>query len=217
MPTRVPVAIVEADLRRPTLAKILNVESEPGLTDVLQHVELLPQAVQPVGRVTDRDFSFSSEAGVAIRTEPRVGTLDVVTSGAETESLTAGVAAEGIKSVLARMTEEYDMVLIDSAPLLAVSDCVPLIGVVDGVVMVARWAYHRARSTPRHRASRARYRRASPRCRGERRLEEALPVRLRLWRVSTGLARWHWLLAPKDAMTALASAPVGRVLPVAAA
>jgi len=136
------VAILEADLRRPSLARLLNVGSEPGLADVLSHVELLPGAVQSVGTMTEdivsRSGSMADSTAVAVSSPLRAGTLDVVTSGQVPESITAALAANGIKSVLARMTELYDVVIVDSAPLLAVSDSVPLIGVVDGVVMVAR-------------------------------------------------------------------------------
>lgn len=154
------VAVLEADLRAPTLSTTLHVESEPGLSDVLAEVELLPEAIQPVSlpaNGADRQAlngiysqpaqaelgngsqrGHASRTSVAVKTEPLAGTLDVLTSGRKAEHFSASVAAEGIKSVLARMTEQYDVVLIDSAPLLAVSDSVPLVSEVDGVVVVAR-------------------------------------------------------------------------------
>jgi Mrp family chromosome partitioning ATPase/capsular polysaccharide biosynthesis protein len=154
------VAIVEADLRAPSLSKTLNVESEPGLSDVLAEVELLPEAIQSVALPADDrggqalngshaqrvrvDLGngtqrwHGSRTSVAVKAEPLVGSLDVLTSGGTPEHFSASLAAEGIKAVLARMTEQYDVVLIDSAPLLAVSDSVPLVGDVDGVVVVAR-------------------------------------------------------------------------------
>jgi Mrp family chromosome partitioning ATPase len=48
------------------------------------------------------------------------------------------LASERTGDVLAELAENYEMVLIDTPPLLAVSDAVPLIGQVDAVVLVVR-------------------------------------------------------------------------------
>jgi Mrp family chromosome partitioning ATPase len=136
------VAILEADLRRPTMARLLDVNAEPGLTDVFSQAEILRSAIQrvssshpltPTIAIDESDTSALLTIGEGTR-----GSLDVLTAGAPAETLTAAVAAEAIKSVLSRLTEEYDVVIIDSAPLLLATDAVPLLTAVDGVLLVAR-------------------------------------------------------------------------------
>jgi Mrp family chromosome partitioning ATPase len=48
------------------------------------------------------------------------------------------LAARRVREVLDWLAERHDVVVIDSPPLLAVSDAIPLFSVVDGVIIVAR-------------------------------------------------------------------------------
>jgi Mrp family chromosome partitioning ATPase len=47
------------------------------------------------------------------------------------------LGTERVQTLLARLKSEYDIVLIDSAPLLVVSDAVSLMSVADAIVVVA--------------------------------------------------------------------------------
>ena len=113
-------AVVDADLRRPSLAGALGLLPSPGLAEALEdgdEVEL--QSV--------RRFGSGHE-----------GVLDVLVSGRPPENPTALLTADRLRPVLARLASQYDVVLIDSPPLLAVSDALPLLSLVDGVALVAR-------------------------------------------------------------------------------
>jgi Mrp family chromosome partitioning ATPase len=48
------------------------------------------------------------------------------------------LAGARLRDVVQRLAAEYDIVLVDSPPLLAVSDGLPLLAVVDGVLVVVR-------------------------------------------------------------------------------
>ncbi|HXQ00379.1 MAG TPA: polysaccharide biosynthesis tyrosine autokinase [Solirubrobacteraceae bacterium] len=121
------VLLVEADLRRPTVAVQLDVTSGPGLADVLIGAISLRDAVQSVA------LEQPSGEGKSGRT------LDVLVAGAALppnpgeliESRAMEVLLENVRSI-------YDLVVIDTPPLTAVSDAFPLLRKVDGVVIVGR-------------------------------------------------------------------------------
>jgi capsular exopolysaccharide synthesis family protein len=121
------VLLLEADLRRPTIARQLDVRSGPGLADVLIGAVLMNEAIQSVA------LDQPSGEGSSGRT------LDVLVAGAALppnpgeliESRAMEVLLEGVRSA-------YDLVVIDTPPLTAVSDAFPLLRKVDGVVIVGR-------------------------------------------------------------------------------
>lgn len=118
--------LIEADLRRPMLAKTLAVNPVPGLVDAL--------------------VAVSSDPGDFVQT------LDVATPGGggevrELHALVAGpmppnpselLESQAMKRVLEWAASEYELVVVDTPPLLVVSDAIPLIGQVDGVIVVSR-------------------------------------------------------------------------------
>jgi succinoglycan biosynthesis transport protein ExoP len=121
------VLLVEADLRRPTVALQLDVSSGPGLADVLIGASSLQDAVQSV--------ALEQPSGE----RKSVRTLDVLVAGAALppnpgeliESRAMEILLENVRSI-------YDLVVIDTPPLTAVSDAFPLLRKVDGVVIVGR-------------------------------------------------------------------------------
>jgi polysaccharide biosynthesis transport protein len=121
------VLLLESDLRQPTLARQLAIQPGPGLTDVLIGARRLDQAAQP--------FALRAPSGEAAMGH----TVDVLTAGTvlppNPGELLESPAMEG---VLEQAKSGYDLVVIDTAPLTAVSDAFPLLTKVDGVVIVGR-------------------------------------------------------------------------------
>jgi Mrp family chromosome partitioning ATPase len=145
----VRVAAVEADLRRPSLADAFAVDKTPGLTDVVAGASPLEAAVQQVALKQPDDVE--SDVGVGLAEHDRAtltavdpsrngsaGALAVLTSGPKPPDPPAILASARARSVVAELLEAYDLVLIDSPPLLVVSDALGLIPSVDGVVLVTR-------------------------------------------------------------------------------
>ena len=62
----------------------------------------------------------------------------MVPAGGPPAEFPAGLASGHLRGVLDAAVSAYDMVLIDSAPLLATADVLPLLSEVDGVVVVTR-------------------------------------------------------------------------------
>jgi capsular exopolysaccharide synthesis family protein len=119
------VLLVEVDLRRPTIAKQLAIRPGPGLSDVLIGAAQMSDAIQSV------------ELDVASANGSQTGALDVMVAGAmPPPNATALVESHAMEAVLDQAQSAYDLVVIDSPPLTVVSDAFPLLGRVEGVVIV---------------------------------------------------------------------------------
>jgi capsular exopolysaccharide synthesis family protein len=111
--------LVEADLRRPCLARLLGLAPRPGLADVL------------AGR---------AEAGQALA---RLGPLAVLAAGEDRDpgALVRGPAAAGL---LEQLRAGFELVILDAPPALSFADGDRLSGDADGALLVIR-----AGATPR--------------------------------------------------------------------
>lgn len=110
----VRTVVVDADLRRPRLHLLFDVDPTRGLTTALLG-ESVEQLVRPV---SDR--------------------LDVLTAGPVPANPSEVLGGPAMKVVVERLASRYDLVLMDSAPLLPVADSVGLAAVVDGVILVTQ-------------------------------------------------------------------------------
>ena len=118
--------LIEADFRKPTAARRHNLAPSPGLAELLTHQTDLESATQtiPVSAVTGKT------AGTA--------TLDVITSGSPPPSPANLLGSEEMRALFKTLGESYDLVVVDAPPILVIADPIPLIGMVDGVIVVAR-------------------------------------------------------------------------------
>lgn len=146
------VAVVEANFRRPVLAKLLGVDGAFGLAEVLTgtlSVEDAIQRVLPTHSAPVPDASGSA-AAVATAVESRSkGSLFVLPGGGPAANPPALLAQAAITDVLHSLAEDFDYVLIDAPSPLEVSDVMPLLNIVDGIVIVARLAHTREPSAQR--------------------------------------------------------------------
>jgi Mrp family chromosome partitioning ATPase len=110
------VLLVEADLRRPSIAGRLGLERTVGLTSVLAGQIELTAAVQ---RTTYG--------------------ADVLTSGPLVPTPGELLASQRMRHVLTEARALYDHVVIDTAPVLTVGDTSALLPLVDGVLLLCRW------------------------------------------------------------------------------
>jgi capsular exopolysaccharide synthesis family protein len=121
------VLLMEVDLRRPTLSQQLDVQAGPGLADVLIGATSLNEATQSV------DLDPPSDQG------RRGRTFDALTAGAVLPPNPAElVESRAMEELLDQAKAVYDLIVVDTPPLTAVSDAFPLLGKVDGVIIVGR-------------------------------------------------------------------------------
>lgn len=109
------VVLVDGDLRRPSVAGYLGVEGSVGLSTVLIGRASLADVVQPWG-------------------EPH---LHVLPAGAVPPNPSELVGSASMVWVLRELAAEYDFVVVDTPPLLPVTDAAILARLVDGAIMVA--------------------------------------------------------------------------------
>jgi Mrp family chromosome partitioning ATPase/capsular polysaccharide biosynthesis protein len=136
------VAIVESDLRQPSLATIFRVQATPGLLNVLSDGVGLRDALQTVGA----DTAVATERASATVTAQsngdaglgRKGSIAVLTSGSLTTNPPAVLLTERAASLFDEIAAEYDLTFIDSSPLLTVSDSVPLLSRTDATILSCR-------------------------------------------------------------------------------
>jgi capsular exopolysaccharide synthesis family protein len=121
------VLLLEADLRRPTIASALEIQSGPGVSDVLIGAASLSEATQLV----DLDEK-AADGG-------RGRMLDVLVAGAGLPpNPTALIESQAMEALLEQAKATYDLVVVDTSPLVAVSDAFPLLRKVDGIIIVGR-------------------------------------------------------------------------------
>jgi Mrp family chromosome partitioning ATPase len=146
------VAVVEADFRRPVQAKLLDVASPAGLGQVLTGTLGLDDAMQRVASVNAGVSVDASVPGADVATAvqtPSQGCISVLTSGEAVANPSALLASRSMSGLLGSIAEDFDHVLIDAPPPLEVSDVMPLLHSVDGIVIVARLGHTRETSAQR--------------------------------------------------------------------
>ena len=122
--------IVDADLRRPKQYQNFELANSRGLSDLVL-------AVNPLSVPDRQEDNQAIEALLEARVQPT--TLDklfVLTSGPIPPNPSELIGSNGMKLVLATLQEQYDYVLIDSSPTLAVTDPMILATLVDNVLLV---------------------------------------------------------------------------------
>jgi len=137
------VAVLDADFRKATLGGMLDAQEGPGLTDILAGRASFGQTVQEVVVLRSENGNGATGTYVAVPGGTPVGkashgNLAMVPAGAHHGNLAAALASGGMRQTLKTATDVYDRVLIDSSPILAAADVLPLLSEVDGVLLVTR-------------------------------------------------------------------------------
>lgn len=110
------VLLVEADLRRPRIADYLDLPREVGLTNVLAGQVSLEEVIQPWG--TDG--------------------LSVLASGSTPPNPSELLGSQQMADLVATARDRYDKIVIDTPPVLPVTDAVVAAAMADAVVLVVR-------------------------------------------------------------------------------
>jgi polysaccharide biosynthesis transport protein len=108
------VILVDADLRRPSIADYTGIEGAAGLTTVLIGRADVEDVVQPLGTTT----------------------LDLLPAGQIPPNPSELLGSPAMAGLLDRLTASYDMVVLDSPPLLPVTDAAVLSKLAGGALVV---------------------------------------------------------------------------------
>jgi polysaccharide biosynthesis transport protein len=112
-----PVLVIDADLRRPMVHHVFGLPRKPGLTDVLQ------------GTATTLE---------AIRDSRAHSNLHVLPCGSPVTNAAELLGSPRFSRLLGELRTRYGHIVIDTPPVLAVTDGVVVTRVVDGTIVVVR-------------------------------------------------------------------------------
>lgn len=111
------VLIVDSDLRRPSIHKILKVSNSVGLTNILLKQNTLDEVIQTTG----------------------LETLDVMASGRLPSSSMGILSSVKMRELIQELRKRYDFVFFDSPPIMGVSDASVLASEVDVTLQVIQY------------------------------------------------------------------------------
>jgi len=109
-------ALVDADLRRPTLHRLFETGNDRGLSTLLT--------------MPDRPWTWASR-------ETMVPNLSVIPAGPLPPNPADLLSLERLRQILGEMRTTFDVIVIDTPPILAVSDPLIIAAHVDGMIIVA--------------------------------------------------------------------------------
>lgn len=110
------VLLIDADVHRPNMFRMLEMDGDRGLVQVLAGEMTVEEAIRP-NVAGGLDFLPAGKA------------LDV----AET------INGAGVAELIAKLSGQYDQIIIDSPPVLAVADTRVLASLVDRVIYLIKW------------------------------------------------------------------------------
>jgi succinoglycan biosynthesis transport protein ExoP len=113
----VRVLLIDADLRRPTVHHRFGLNGRIGLTTVLTGSSTIEEAIQKV---------------------PEVPNLDILASGPVPPFPTEMLGSKTMNDLIEKLKDTYTHIVIDSPPLLSVTDGVVLARESDAVVLIVR-------------------------------------------------------------------------------
>jgi len=108
--------LIDCDLRRPSIHKLFAIEREPGMSNILGEGLKLEDSIRKTG----------------------VETLDIITAGKISAQPAEIFDVDAIGRVVDEMKFFYDLILVDTPPLLPVSDPMLLAPRMDGIVLIVK-------------------------------------------------------------------------------
>ena len=118
------VALIDFDLKRPSLDALFDLDAAQfgvGVTGVA------------LGQISLDDALIR----IPVSDVDPAGSLDVLLTGQVPPDSAQFIASQRVTDLISRLSDRYDVVLIDAAPMVQASDAVALAGKVDAVIAVA--------------------------------------------------------------------------------
>ena len=110
------VLLIDCDLRRPNVSRLLNIKPNIGLSNVLVSPNLISEAV----------------------VETEIENIDVITAGDIPPNPSELLGSSRMEYVLKWAREKYDLVVLDTPPINMVTDTAVLSKLTDGILFVVR-------------------------------------------------------------------------------
>jgi capsular exopolysaccharide synthesis family protein len=110
------VLLIDADMRRPVVAKLFGLQHDPGLSDFLSG-----------------SMNFADTVSVS-----EVPNLDIMPNGSPTAEPAELLESQQLMRLFQHACQSYDLVLVDAPPVLAVADPAIIAPFVDSVLLTVR-------------------------------------------------------------------------------
>ena len=114
------VILIDADMRRPTLAKKLSIKNEPGLSSCLTGQRDLNNLLQNCG-IAGNEKAFR-----------------VIAAGQNPPNPVELLSSNRMDVMLETLRKHYDYIILDMPPVMEVSDVLAVANKLDGVLLVVR-------------------------------------------------------------------------------
>lgn len=116
--TQARVLIIDSDLRKPKVSRLLKVKASPGLSNVLVNMNTLQESIQTV----NLDHQ----------------TVDVLLSGDIPPNPSELLGSKKMKELIISLKDHYDVILVDTPPIGVVSDGVIVSSLFTEMILVIR-------------------------------------------------------------------------------
>lgn len=127
------VLLVDADLRKPDIARIFGISEQPGLTEIILGSYDWRDVVQNI-----TDFMLGKMDVDDIMLTPGLDNIHVIAGGRIPMNPAELLTSEEFDNFFKSVHDHYDVILIDLPPILSAADTSIISSRVDGVVMVYR-------------------------------------------------------------------------------
>ena len=126
--------LIDADMRRSTIHHIFGLKKkEPGLCDILRGTVKPEEAIRTFTDILMGELGFDEALKI-----PGLDNLSILTSGSVPNIPAELISSGEMSDLLDKLRLKFDLILIDSPPVLAVADAVILAPKADGVIIVYR-------------------------------------------------------------------------------
>lgn len=113
------VLYIDADMRRSSVGRKLNIPSTPGLSNLMVEMTDLGSVIR----------GYTSKSGVS---------FDIITGGDVPPNPAELLSSERMKSLFETLGKVYEYILVDLPPVCAVVDALSVSGNLDGILVVLR-------------------------------------------------------------------------------
>jgi len=111
------VLLIDADLRKPTIHKLMEVRNQYGLTSLISKKTALKKAISPTLKTKN---------------------LDILPSGPLPHNPSELLGSKMMQDLILELSQKYDWLLFDTPPVLAVTDAQVLGSLCDGMILVLK-------------------------------------------------------------------------------
>ncbi|MDD5431748.1 MAG: AAA family ATPase [Candidatus Omnitrophica bacterium] len=131
------VLLIDSDIRRPRMHKIFGLkDKEKGLTDILRGDMTVDAAIR-----TATDIMLGASDIDKVINKPWLNNLNLLTAGSSLSNDLTLFNSSKLDEILNYYKNKYDVVLVDTSPILAVSEPSILLPKMDGVLLLYRSGY----------------------------------------------------------------------------